>query len=359
MKRIMTALLAVSLLFALCACGSSADDVQLTYPAAFAGLEELIDAAREDGRLTVLTAQEDSVITALCEKFEELFDVPVTCRAVGDELPSGGDVWYGDESVCRTLSESGALLPYTPAAASGLAAAGYDHGDYCAVNVDALGIMVNSDVLNRMGISAPHALDELLEAVYRELIWLPSYDTAEGRLFIRAALAQYGDDTAAYLTKLDTNVQFYTTGTDTAAKCLASGECVIGIGWLSSSLAAQRESSSTVIRMWVPASEGVPAQVQATAILAGATHSNAAKLWQEFALSASAMELAEKSGCSGIPTVRDTQEALPSISPDSIEIYAAEDEETAAAVDQVIAEVMAALTENGVDTEDPLRWSVA
>ena len=182
--------------------------------------------------------------------------------------------------------------------------------------------MVNSDVLTRMGISAPRTWDDLLEPVYRELVWLPAYDTAEGRLFVRAMMEYFGDDAADYLTQLDTSAQFYTTGTDTAAKCLSTGECVIGIGWLSTGLTAP-------------------------------------KLWQEFALSPQCMELMEDNGCSRFPTVWDGQETMPDIDPAQLKLYGAETEETSAAVDEVIAAVMETLAENGVDTEDAARWHVA
>ena len=338
MKRILCSALALVLALSLCACGESGGDTGPTYPAAFAGLETQIDAAREEGRLTVCVSGDEPFLTAACEKFEELFGISVTVRtAEPDALPnsSGADVWY-------------ALID-----------PGYGHEDYCVISADALGIMVNSDVLTRMGISAPRTWDDLLEPVYRELVWLPAYDTAEGRLFVRAMMEYFGDDAADYLTQLDTSVQFYTTGTDTAAKCLSTGECVIGIGWLSTGLTAQRNSGSSAIAMWAPAAEGVPGRVQTTAIFADAPHPNAAKLWQEFALSPQCMELMEDNGCSRFPTVWDGQETMPDIDPAQLKLYDAETEETSAAVDEVIAAVMETLAENGVDTEDAARWHVA
>ena len=363
MKRILAAVLAALLCLGLCACGDSSGDMSPTSPTAFAGLEDQIDAAREEGRLTVCVSGDEPFMTAACEKFEELFGIHVTVRTVeAGRLPrsSGADVWYGgNEALCRALSEEGTLMTYTPAASADLSSPEYDHGDYCAINVDALGIMVNDDVLDRMGISAPRTWDDLLNPVYRELVWLPAYDTAEGRLFVRAVMAQYGDGAADYLAKLDTSVQFYTTGINTAAKCLPTGECVIGIGWLSTALAVQRDTGSSVIRMWAPAPSGVPGQVQTTAVFADAPHPNAAKLWQEFALSPLCMELMTENGCDRFPTVWDGQETMLSLEPAQLETYAAEDEETVAAVDEVIADVLETLAENGVDTENPARWGVA
>lgn len=363
MKQILCSALALLLALGLCACGESGGDTEPAYPAAFSQLSELIDAAREEGRLTVCVSGDEPFLTAACEHFEELFDISVTVRTLGDgKLPTGSaDVWYGsDEALCLTLSESGGLMAYTPEAASALSARGYVHRDYCAIGSDALGIMVNHDVLTSMGISAPRTWDDLLDTVYRELVWLPAYDTAEGRLFVRTVIEQYGDGAADYLTQLDASVEFYTAGTDTAAKCLSTGECVIGIGWLSTGLTAQRNTGSTAIRLRTPEeSAGVPGRVQTTAILAGAPHPNAARLWQEFALSPLCMELMTDSGCTCIPTARDEQEALPDIDPARLKLYDAETEETAAAVDEIIARVMEALAASGVDTEDAARWHVA
>ena len=50
MKRILCSTLALLLALSLCACGESGGDTGPTYPAAFAGLEDQIDAAREEGR---------------------------------------------------------------------------------------------------------------------------------------------------------------------------------------------------------------------------------------------------------------------------------------------------------------------
>ncbi len=362
MKRIFAAALAALLALSLCACGETESiDTDPDYPVAFSELAELIDAAREEGRLTVCVPEEEPYLTAACTQFEELFGIHVTMRtANASRLPNGADVWYGgsDES-CFALSEGGELLAYTPAAAAGLTSADYDCGDYCVTGIDALGIMVNSDVLDRMGISAPRTWDDLLQPVYQGLVWLPAYNTAEGRLFVRAIMEHYGDEAADYLAALDSSVQFYTTEKATAAACLDSGECVIGVGWLSSGWDAVCESGSEVIDLFAPSLNGVPAQMQTTAILADAPHPNAAKLWQEFALSQQCMELSVENGCGCLPTVWDGEVTVPRLTPTHLEVYAAEDSDTALAVNALIAKVMETLAESGVDTEDASRWSVA
>ena len=95
MKRMLTAALALLLALSLCACGAQDTDDTPTYPAAFSGLETLIDTAREEGRLTVCGTGDEAYMTALCEKFEELFDIKTTYRAItaaqaGSQISS----WY-------------------------------------------------------------------------------------------------------------------------------------------------------------------------------------------------------------------------------------------------------------------------
>ena len=66
MKRILCSALALVLALSLCACGESGGDTGPTYPAAFAGLEDQIDAAREEGRLTVCVSGDEPFLTAAC-----------------------------------------------------------------------------------------------------------------------------------------------------------------------------------------------------------------------------------------------------------------------------------------------------
>lgn len=95
MKRMLTAALALLLALSLCACGAQDTDDTPTYPAAFSGLETLIDTAREEGRLTVCGTGDEAYMTALCEKFEELFDIKTTYRAITAAQAAAPGATYG------------------------------------------------------------------------------------------------------------------------------------------------------------------------------------------------------------------------------------------------------------------------
>ena len=222
MKRMLTAALALLLALSLCACGAQDTDDTPTYPAAFSGLETLIDTAREEGRLTVCGTGDEAYMTALCEKFEELFDIKTTYRAItaAQAGSARGDVWFGGSAdTCRTLAADGKLLTYTPVHAADLTNAAYGDADgyWYGVSVDAVVFAVNSDVLRRMTISAPKDWADLTDPVYQELIWLPTYRSTEiGRLTAYSAALRLGRDKGLdYLAALDTSVQFYTAADDT------------------------------------------------------------------------------------------------------------------------------------------------
>ena len=73
-------------------------------------------------------------------------------------------------------------------------------------------------------------------------------------------------------------------------RCLGTGECVIGISFLSDGF-ARIEDGCTYLRLVLPA-EGTPCRIAATAIFKGAAHPNAAKLWIEYALSPDCVNIA-------------------------------------------------------------------
>ena len=309
MKRMLTAALALLLALSLCACGAQDTDDTPTYPAAFSGLETLIDTAREEGRLTVFGTGDEAYMTALCEKFEELFDIKTTYRAItaAQAGSARGDVWFGGSAdTCRSLAADGKLLTYTPVHAADLTNAAYGDADgyWYGVSVDAVVFAVNSDVLRRMTISAPKDWADLTDPVYQELIWLPTYRSTEiGRLTAYSAALRLGRDKGLdYLAALDTSVQFYTAADDTFVKCLSTGECVIAVGWLHDGLSALSADTSGDLHLIIPAS-GTFGQVTASAILSGASHTAAAQLWQEFVLSPACADLAEAHGDYRLPTI--------------------------------------------------------
>ena len=94
MKKFFALLLALVMALSLVACGEKKDEPKTdgddaTYPEYFAGMDELITAAKAEGELVVYGSCEEEYLAAACQHFEELFGIktqlssvcpPVRCR---------------------------------------------------------------------------------------------------------------------------------------------------------------------------------------------------------------------------------------------------------------------------------------
>lgn len=358
MKRVLALLLAVTLMMGLCACGGEETE-EYVCPAAFADMEELVYAAREEGRLTVRVGSGSTYISALCQRFDELFGVSVTCE-IGEQPKRGDDVWLGSVSSCGTLAEAGELAQYEAVNAADLMNEAYRDGEnrWYVVGVDTVCIMVNTDVLKKMEISAPDGWEGLSDRVYRELIWMPDYGTTElGAAVALNAAREMGHDAAlAYLTELDSNVAFYTADEGEAGQCLTSGECVIGLGWLSDGLTARLADGGDAVRLLVP--DGALCRQRAGAVLAEASHPNAARLWQEFLLTAECADLAAENGWRYLPTVKGAamlSAAGVTLTPSELTEWT---ETLAEEAEAYASELLAYMQEAGIDIGDVARFAV-
>ena len=169
MKKCTALLLALLVALSLTACGQPdvVDTPDWEFPAAFTGLEPLVEQAQAEGSLTVYGGCPADCLAAVCETFETLFNVRVTYQQLRDKEvlekldrsgQPGADVWFGaDSAALHEATFMDGLTAYTPAAAANLsndAFAGRD-GLWYGVAVDPLGLIYNAASLRQMGISAP------------------------------------------------------------------------------------------------------------------------------------------------------------------------------------------------------------
>lgn len=315
MKKCTALLLALLLTLSLPACGQEEDTggAEWEFPAEFAGYEALVEQAQAEGELTVYGGCDSGYLATLCETFERLFNVSVTYQTLDDEAVlsrlnkprPGADVWFGaDSGALEQAAESGGLMACVPAAAKGLSDSDFadSQGRWYGVAVDPLGLMINTAALEKMDIDAPARWDELTELKYWELVWLPGYDTTEGRLLAQAALDAFGDKAEKYLLELDENVLQYCESGDSTARYVGTGECVVAVGLLSGGAAQRLENDYADIRLVTPG-DGTPYVLSGAAILRKAAHSAAAQLWMEFVLSPTGQALAAENGWYVWPTV--------------------------------------------------------
>ncbi len=377
MKKFLALLLALVMALSLAACGGNntpADDQQgdnngdSQYPEYFAGMEDLIAAAQAEGELTVYGSCEEEYLTAACQHFEELFGIKVNAQRLSTgevqakiEEENGNpsaDVWFGGTTdPYNVCAAEGLLEPYAATNASHLISDMYKDadGNWYGIYKGILGFMVNTDELTRLGLEAPQDWADLLKPEYQGLVWLSNYNTAgTAKLVINTMIQKYGhDEGIQYLVDLDKNIEVYTKSGSGPSKNVGTGECVIGIGFLHDGITQIVDNGYTNVSLIIPSS-GTSFEIGATAIFKGAAHSNAAKLWIEYALSPECVELGAQNGSYQFLVIdnatQPTQAADFGLDPDNVMDYDFEDAK--ANITTYVEEVMKALSDAGADTGD-------
>ena len=373
MKKLIALLLCLVMALSLVACGSKQDDTQA--PADDQqGAEEtsLVDAAKAEGKLVVYGSCEEEYLAAACENFEKMYGIEVEYQRLSTgevqakiEEENGNpsaDVWFGGTTdPYNVCAAEGLLEAYQAENASHIAKPQYKNADgyWYGIYTGILGFMVNTDELERMGLEAPQDWPDLLKPEYKGLIWLSNYNTAgTAKLVLHTMIQKLGhDDGLKYLVDLDKNIEVYTKSGSGPSKNVGTGECVIGIGFLHDGITQIVDNGYTNIQLIIPSS-GTSFEVGATAIFKGAAHSNAAKLWIEYALSPECVNLAAQNGSYQFLVIDNaTQPSQASefgLDPNNVMEYDFEDAKnnTKAYVEDIINALAAA----GANTEDTSRF---
>ncbi len=388
MKKVLALVLALVMVFALCACGQqaapapAAEAPAAEAPAAEAPaaedpadpMAELIAAAKAEGELVVYGSCEEEYLAAACAHFEELYGIKTTYQRLSTgevqakiEEENGnpsGDVWFGGTTDPYNVAASEGLLePYEAINASHLLGDMYRDKDGCWYGIykGILGFMVNTDELARLGLEAPQDWQDLLKPEYKGLIWLSNYNTAgTAKLVINTMIQKYGhDEGIQYLVDLDKNIEVYTKSGSGPSKNVGTGECVIGIGFLHDGITQIVDIGYENIGLVIPSS-GTSFEIGATAIFKGCAHPAAAKLWIEYALSPDCVNLAKDNGSYQFLVIdnaeQPSQAAEFGLDPNNVMDYDFEDAK--ANIKTYIEEVMTALANAGADTgEDRFKTS--
>ena len=320
---------------------------------------EMIAAAQADKELVVYGSAEEPFVAAACQNFEKLFNIPtkfmrlstgeVLAKIEEENGKPSADVWFGGTTDPYNVAGSKGLLDtYKARNETHLLSDKYKdpRGFWYGVYKGSLGFFYNSDELSRMNLEPPKDWPDLLKPEYKGLIWSSNYNTAgTAKLLVNTMIQKYGrKDGIKYLVDLDKNVAVYTKSGVGPAKNVGSGECAIGIGFLSLAIHQIVANGYTNIKMVVPSS-GTSYEIGATAILKGAKHPNAAKLWIEYALSPQCVERAQEVGSNPFLVIDDAKQPELAIKfgldPDTVMDYDFED--ATQHTEEYVNELMAAL----------------
>ena len=317
MKKLIALLLALTMVFALAACGGT--PAPTPAPAAdepeaggeeLSAMDQLIADAQAEGTLVVYGSCEEEYLAAACEHFEELYGIKVEYQRLSTgevqakiEEENGNpsaDVWFGGTTdPYNVCASEGLLEAYDAMNAAHITKDAYKNADnlWFGIYTGILGFMVNTDELARLNLEAPKDWDDLLKPEYKDLIWLSNYQTAgTAKLVINTMIQKLGhDEGIQFLVDLDKNIEVYTKSGSGPSKNVGTGECIIGIGFLHDGITQILDNGYGNIELIIPSS-GTTCEIGATAIFKGAAHPAAAKLWIEYALSPECVNLAQNNG---------------------------------------------------------------
>lgn len=272
--------------------------------------EELVKAAKEEGKLIVYGSCEEEYLNAVCANFKSLYGIDVQAQRLSTgevaakiEEENGhpsADVWFGGTTDPYNVSSSKGLLEqYEPKNASHLISDEFKstNKDWYGIYKGILGILYDKEELERLKLDVPQDYKDLIDPKYKGLIWSSNYNTAgTAKLIINTVIQKYGHDQGIqYLVDLDKNIAQYTKSGSGPSKAIGTGECTIGIGMLHDGIYQIVDQEHENVGLQIPSS-GASYEVGATAIFKGAAHPNAAKLWIEYALSPACVDLAQKNG---------------------------------------------------------------
>lgn len=371
-EEVLALLLTAMMVLSLAACGQkNTDDPnkgtdENNYPEYFAGMEDLITAAKAEGELVVYGSCEEEYLSAACANFEKVFGIKTTFQRLSTgevqakiEEENGNpsaDVWFGGTTdPYNVCASEGLLEAYEAKNASHLTSDMYRdaQGRWYGIYKGILGFMVNTDELTRRGLEAPQDWQDLLKPEYQGLIWLSNYNTAgTAKLVINTMIQKYGhDEGIQYLVDLDKNIEVYTKSGSGPSKNVGTGECVIGIGFLHDGITQINDNGYTNIQLIVPSS-GTSFEIGATAIFKGAAHPNAAKLWIEYALSPECVNLGAQSGSYQFLVLDNATQPQAAkdfgLDPENVMDYDFEDATNN--IKTYVEEVMTALANSGANT---------
>lgn len=258
-----------------------------------------------DNELTVYTALEVEQLKTYKDAFEKLHpDIQVkwvrdstgivTAKLLAEkDRPQADVIWGLAGSSLAILKQQGMLEAYSPANLSKISTTYRDASTpptWVGMDVWAATICFNTLEAKKHGLPKPTRWEDLTDPVYKDKIVMPNpASSGTGYLDVSAWLQTFGESQGwAYMDKLHANIGQYTHSGSKPCKLAAAGEFPIGISFEYPAVQLKRKGAPLDI---VLPKEGLGWELEATAIVKGTQHLEAAKKLADFSASTEAMNL--------------------------------------------------------------------
>jgi iron(III) transport system substrate-binding protein len=256
-------------------------------------------AAMAKTPLIVYTALEDEQLPVFKKAFEaanpdiEIKWVrdstgPITARLLAEKGNRQADaVWGLAASSLLLLDKEGLLEGYSPAGVDKLKASFVDTAKppkWVGMDAWASAICFNTAEAKAHNVPEPTSWADLLKPVYADMIVMPNpASSGTGYLTVSAILQLMGEEKGwAYLDALNKNMKTYLHSGSKPCVKAGEGEYVMGISFAYRGV--QEKNKGAPLDIILP-SEGIGWDMEATAIMKGTPHLDAAKKLADFAAS--------------------------------------------------------------------------
>ncbi len=280
-----------------------------------AGFAGTAVAQEAEDELVVLCTPQEQWCVRMVEEFESQTGIPTSyvrmssgeslarLRA-GAEAPEF-DVWWGGPADGQiAANEEGLIEPYISPNAAVVADEQKDaDGVWTGVYVGALGLCVNTSVVEELGIEMPETWDDLLDPAYEDNIAMAhpaSSGTAYTTFFTQ--VLRLGSEEAAmeYAKALHPNILQYTKSGSASGPMAGRGEIAVSIIFSHDCIANIDEGYEDLAVVF-PA-DGTGYEIGAEALIANAPHPNNAKTWIDWALQADTQSIGPEVRAFQLPT---------------------------------------------------------
>ncbi len=271
-------------------------------------------ARAQSGELVLYCSVDEEWCRAMSEAFtrETGIDVLMTRKSSGEtfaqikaeEGQPRGDVWWGGTGDPHLqAAQEGLTAEYRSPLLSELqpwAVAQAETGSYRTVGIyaGALGFGYNSELVED---PAPACWADLLDERFRDDVQVANPNSSGTSYTMLATMVQLmGEDEAfAYLADLHANISQYTKSGSAPIRAAATGESAIGIVFQHDAVAQTVQGAPIVT---VAPCEGTGYEVGSMSIIAGGPNPDNAKVWYDWALTATAQEIGATAASYQVPS---------------------------------------------------------
>lgn len=284
--------------------------------AGLAGAASAQDAP--SGELRVLCTPEEPFCVAMVDAFQAETGIPTSyvrmssgealARLRAESAAPEFDVWWGGPADGQVAAGAEGLIepyisPNAAVIADGQKAA---DGTWTGVYVGALGLCVNTAVLEELGAEVPDAWDDLLDPALQGNVAVAhpaSSGTAYTTFYTQVIRLGGEDEGLAYMAALHPNILQYTTSGSAPGQMAGRGEIAVAIIFSHDCVKNINEGFTDLVVSFP--TDGTGYEVAGVSLVANAQYPDNAKAWIDWSLTAAAQEIGPTVGAFQLPTNPD------------------------------------------------------